>query len=119
MGPGTVKAPLEKDIQRAILDYLEAMRIFAWRNNTGAGYNTNPDGRKYFIRFSVKGAPDILGCLKGGHLLAIEVKRPGGVPTKDQVEFLETVTKLGGLAFVATSIDDVQAKLKQWQESMM
>lgn len=106
------KTPLEKDIQKAILNYLEATHIFAWRNNTGAGFNTNPNGKKYFIRFSTKGAPDILGCLREGRLLAIEVKRPGGVASKDQEEFLGAITKLGGLAFVATSIDDVKRVFK-------
>lgn len=110
--------PLEKDIQKSILQYLDAIGVFAWRNNTGGGFNTNPNGKKYFIKFSTKGAPDILGCLKGGAFLAIEVKRPGGVATKNQLEFLATVSRLGGLAFIATSVDEVEAKLKQWQESM-
>ena len=37
---------LEKDIQRTILDYLKMMKVFHWRNNTGAVVRG-----KHFVRF--------------------------------------------------------------------
>jgi hypothetical protein len=52
---------------------------------------------------------DIIGCrLKTGRFLAIEVKRPGGKPTPEQQQFIDTINHAGGLAFVARSIEEVE-----------
>ena len=100
--------PLEKDIQRAILDYLALFpqKCFAWRANTGA---MKIDNRH--VRFGIKGAADITGVLAGGRRLEIEVKRPGRKPDMHQRAFGESITRLGGLYLVATSVDDVRAVL--------
>lgn len=80
----------------------------------------NTEGRlvdgKWITRgkFSLKGVSDIVGILPGGRFLAIEVKRPGnerGV-TLEQRAFIDRINKSGGLAFVATSISDVRARLE-------
>jgi len=100
--------PKEQDIQRSILEYLWAVRIFAWKcNNSGI---KKPDGG--WIPSGLKGVSDILGVLKGGRFLAIEVKRLKGRATVNQQEFIDKVNRAGGLAFVATSVDEVIEKLK-------
>lgn len=101
----------ETDLVRAILKYLHVVGILAWRQNTGAA-SFQDAGRSRFVRFGVPGISDILGVLPDGRFLAIEVKMPGRKVTWKQCDFINAITDNGGLAFVATSIEDVQEKLK-------
>lgn len=101
----------ESDIQKAILDYLKIRKIVAWRNNSGTA-QVKMGQREYWMRLAPKGTSDIIGYLPDGRFLAIEVKTKTGVPTPEQREFINNVRIAGGLAFVATSIDDVQTYLK-------
>ena len=59
---------------------------------------------------SKPGISDLLCCVRG-KFVAIEVKRPGGKPTKEQECFLEKVEQAGGLGLVATSADEVIRRL--------
>jgi hypothetical protein len=52
-----------------------------------------------------------LGVLKGGRILAIEVKAPKGKVSPRQQQFLDTINEAGGLAFVAHSIEEVEQQL--------
>ena len=112
----------ESEIVRAILDYLATRRdVVAWRNNVGAV----TEGER-FIRFGVKGLPDIIGWqaviadlatndvpafLPYARFLALEVKAPGAPIRPQQAAFLERARAAGCLAFVARSIDDVRRGL--------
>jgi penicillin-binding protein-related factor A (putative recombinase) len=103
----------EQDTVRAILQYLGARHILAWRINVGAvtakAHGFNASDR--FIRFSPKGMSDIIGVMEG-RFLAIEVKAIGGKPpTVWQRAFMEQVRKHGGIAFVATSVAEVEREL--------
>ncbi len=100
---------LEKDIQDEILEYLGWAGILAWRNNTGAAKYEGKE-RTYFVRFSRPGASDIF-AIKNGRFIAIEVKKPGGKLSPNQVTFLEEVREAGGLAIVAYSLADVEKLL--------
>lgn len=71
-------------------------------------FGQNAAGKTYAHRMGPPGSSDIIGILPGGRFLAIEVKRPGHEPTEIQKEFMDKINALGGLAFVATSIDDVK-----------
>ena len=53
-----------------------------------------------------RGISDLLGCYNR-RMFAIEVKKPGGKPTPDQIAFLDAVRGAGGIGFVATSTEDV------------
>jgi len=97
----------EGDLVKAVLTWLELMGIFAWRNNTGA-FAATEKGKRRFVRFGLKGSSDILGVLPGGRLLAIECKSPTGKVRPEQQDFIDRVTKAGGLAFVTKSIEEVQ-----------
>ncbi len=100
--------PREKDIQAAILATLRAMRILCWRINTTGVPIHGPDGIVGMRPGPNRGVSDIIGCQRvTGRFIAIEVKRPGGKATPEQQEFLDSVTRAGGIAFVATSVDDV------------
>jgi hypothetical protein len=51
------------------------------------------------------GTPDLLGFCDHGRIVAIEVKKPGGVATTEQVEFLAAVCVAGGLGAICTSAE--------------
>ena len=93
---------------KAILQYLAATGVVAWRMNTGA-VSATYQGKPRFVRFGVKGMSDIIGLIPpSGRLLAVEVKRPEGKPTPEQTQFLAAVVRAGGIAFLARSVKDVQ-----------
>lgn len=101
----------EKELQRAILDYLRLLGGYAVRINSGAVVGEY-QGKRRFIKFNDSpGCPDVLVCLKG-RFIGVEVKRDGNKPTEKQLGALEAIRRAGGLAFVATGIRDVEAVLK-------
>ena len=95
----------------ALLEVLKALRAHpavAWceRMNSGAA---KVEGR--FIRFGFKGCPDVLGQLKDGRLLGVEVKAQTGRLRPEQALFLERIRCAGGVAFVARDCRDVREQL--------
>lgn len=110
---GEAPAPLERDIQAAILALLRVHPRVAWaqRMNVGMAEYAGADGSIRRVRFAFPGCPDILGQLKDGRLLAIEVKRATGRVTEDQVAFLSRAARHNACAFVARSVDDVTRML--------
>ena len=95
----------------ALVEVLKALRTHpavAWceRMNTGAA---KVEGR--FIRFGFKGCPDVLGQLKDGRLLGVEVKAQAGRLRPEQALFLERIRCAGGVAFVARDCRDVREQL--------
>lgn len=95
----------------ALQEVLKVLRhhpVVAWaeRQNTGAAQIGNR-----FIRFGWNGCSDIIGMLKDGRLLAVEVKAPTGKLRAEQAEFLSLVRKHGGAAFVARNASDVLSEL--------
>ena len=100
----------------ALLEVLKALRAHpavAWyeRQNTGAA---RVGGR--FVRFGWPGCPDVLGQLKDGRLLGVEVKAAKGRTSPEQVAFLERINRAGGLAFVARDLRDVLRELETAKE---
>lgn len=95
----------------ALVEVLKALRhhpAIAWaeRQNTGAA---QVGGR--FIRFGWRGCSDVIGMLKDGRLLAVEVKVPSGKLRAEQAEFLSLVRRFGGVAFVARDCHDVMSEM--------
>ena len=88
------------------LQYLKVKGIFAWRNNTGAA-KAQYKGKRRFIRYGLKGSSDILGILPDGRFLAIECKRKGTYPTKDQRAFLKQIEANKGVALLVRNIADL------------
>ena len=106
--------PKETDIQAAILRALRIHPAVVWahRMNAGAGKFSYSGGKESrFMRFGFPGMPDIMGQLKGGKALYIEVKRPSGRLSPDQQAFLARAEKGGACAFVARSVSEVFAVL--------
>lgn len=86
----------EKEITYSIRSYLNAFKIYHWKNFGTLG--------------SAVGVSDILGIYKG-RFLAIEVKTERGKLSPAQERFIQNINDNGGIAFVARSIDDVENNL--------
>ena len=93
----------EKQVMKAVFDYLVANRIFCWRNNSGA-FRTD----KRFIHFCAAGSPDIIAVHRG-RFIGIECKGSKGRQTPQQKQFQEAIELSGGIYILAKSIDDVAA----------
>lgn len=103
---------LERREAAALVEVLAALRshaAVAWceRMNSGAARM----GAR-FVRFGWKGCPDVLGQLKDGRLLGVEVKGPAGKLRPEQSVFLERIRCAGGVAFVARDCRDVLRELQ-------
>ena len=94
--------PTESQVLKACLDLLayHPKIAFAYRQNTGA---VKIDKR--YVKFGTRGQPDIVGMLKGGRYLAVEVKRPGKAPTAEQNAFLYAINKDGGFGCWVDSVE--------------
>ena len=118
----TAQVPLEQDVLRSVLGALKFSKKVAWykRMNSGSYIAGDSKDRRY-IRYGFIGCPDILGMLKPrrdgepGMVLAIEVKRPSGKPTPEQLAFLDLVTKNGGCAGIVRSVDDLELLLRRFE----
>lgn len=62
--------------------------------------------------FQEVGIPDLVGCYKG-RFWAIEVKAPGGKPSRIQVHQLERIHKAGGVALVVESLQEVKDEFEK------
>jgi hypothetical protein len=92
----------ENELQRQILDALATLNgVYVWRQNTGVA-----KAGGYRIRFGHVGSGDISGIIRGGRRLEIEVKTEKGEPSEAQLAFGARVNELGGLWFVARSVED-------------
>ena len=91
-----------------VLMALKAHPAVIWceRMNSGAA---RVGGR--FIRFGFTGCPDVLGMLRDGRLLGVEVKAPKGKLRPEQAVFLERIRGANGVAFVAHDLRDVLREL--------
>ena len=99
----------EGRVKAAILRYLERRGFFAWNNPSGT-VRITPEG---WLHFGKKGSVDILGCLPGGKLLAVEVKSITGRLSPEQSVFLEKVRGLGGVAVVVKSMRELDEALRR------
>jgi hypothetical protein len=97
----------------ALLEVLKALHahpavVWCERMNSGAAKIGNR-----FIRFGFTGCPDVLGQLRDGRLLGVEVKSPTGKLSAEQSVFIERINSAGGVGFVARNCLDVIRELNQ------
>lgn len=96
----------------------------AWRSNQIPVPLKDGGFRRFAGR---RGVSDILGILPQtvrvvgydepqtfGNFLAVECKAPAGRLTKEQAEFLSEIQRLGGIAAVARSVDELQKQLEPY-----
>lgn len=95
---------------KEVLLTLRAHPLVCWaeRMNSGAA---KVGGR--FIRFGWVGCPDVIGQLKDGRLLGVEVKAAKGKLRPEQVVFLGRIRAAGGVAFMARDCRDVLRELNK------
>ena len=106
--------PSESEILRAIMALLKRHPRVAqvWRQKSGTFAERNRDGSMRYVRANTaKGMSDILGVLRDGRTLAIEVKSRTGRMRPGQEEFLQTIRQAGGVAGVCRSVEDAVALL--------
>jgi hypothetical protein len=99
----------EQEIQRAIMDFLEANAITFWRCNMG-GVRISGKGR---ARNPMRGYPDLAGVCPStqGRLFTIEVKTPTGRLSDDQRKWERKLRASGVVYIIATSVADVRMSL--------
>jgi hypothetical protein len=98
-----VYRPKESEIKASILRFLDLKRIESWPTHNGP----------FMPLKRCRGIPDIMGMLPGNaRTLGIEVKVPGEKPTPQQQAWLDKINKSGGVAFFASSVEEVATKLQ-------
>lgn len=105
------RAPVCRQESAALIEVLKALKTHpavSWceRMNSGA---VRMGSR--FVRFGFVGCPDVLGQLRDGRLLGVEVKAPRGKLRPEQSIFLDRILSAGGVAFVARDLRDVLREL--------
>jgi hypothetical protein len=92
-----VVATPEKKVKMAIKSWLSAKGYYFFFPVAGP--------------FAVHGVPDILVCAEG-RFIGIECKAPGksNNTTHNQDDHIHRINSAGGIAFVASSLEDVVAK---------
>ncbi len=109
--------PTEAMIQDQIMQYLHLNGAVVIRVNSG-GMKATYKGRERFIRFNrTPGCADLICCIPTmttrSIFAAIEVKRPGEKPRPNQETFLASIERSGGLAIVATSVEDLVQQFRK------
>ena len=107
--------PSEAETLKAILQLLRRHPKVAlcWRQNSGTFQERNRDGSVRYIRANTqRGMSDIMGTLRDGRALAIEVKSRTGKMRPGQEEFLSQIRAAGGVAGVCRSVDDAMKLLE-------
>ena len=106
----------ELEIQNSILEYLNLRGdCFAWRNNSIGVFDPVKKIYRRSGGFAIKGVSDILGVMRDGRFLAIEVKNTGKEKTvsKEQLVFITKMIKMKAIAIVATNIETVKEQLEK------
>ena len=112
--PTEQRQPSEAEILRAIIQLLHRHPRVAkvWRQNSGTFQERNRDGTVRYVRANTaRGMSDIMGILRDGRTLAIEVKSRTGRMRPGQEEFLASIRAAGGVAGVCRSVEDAVALL--------
>ena len=100
----------ESEIQKSIIDLLKSKRFVVFKHRSVGIWKRETES---YIPLSAgeKGISDIIACSPKGIFWAIEVKKPGGRVSADQIAFLNRVRANNGIGILAYSIDDVIERL--------
>jgi hypothetical protein len=94
----------EQGVLNAVIKVLRLHPNVSWIVRMNSGAYRMPDGR--YVRFGFPGCPDLLGQMRDGRLLAIEVKSSKGRLTDEQEFVLAKIRANNGVSGVARSIED-------------
>ena len=106
-GPKRFNKHPEQGVLNAVMKMLRYHPKVAWVVRINSGAYKTPEGR--FIRYGFVGCPDLLGQMRDGRILMIEVKAAKGRLTDDQEFMLAKCRANGGVSGVARSIEEALA----------
>lgn len=105
----------EGKVKASIKDYLNKLKadgvLYWWSFQAVGAYNKNGD----FYRSSIPGVSDIVGVINNGPFFAIEVKAGKNTTSAAQELFLFNIERLGHIAIVARSVEDVKKVLLEYE----
>lgn len=81
----------ESDMLKAFRLYLECRGCLVFRRNTGKIRIPVPGGKDRLFVASEPGQSDLWAIMPNGIHLEVEVKRPGGWPSKAQIEWMRMI----------------------------
>lgn len=117
---GLEQAPpriLDRKEAAALVEVLQALRTHpavAWCDYRNAG--ATQEGAR-FVRYGWPGCPDVLGRLKDGRLLGVEVQSSAGKLAPDRAELIGRIRAAGGVGFAARDCRDVRRELQPLEGS--
>jgi len=94
----------ESEIRDKIYEFLKKKGIMCWKDK-----QMIKQGGRGFPKFQ-KGLPDLMGILSDGTFLGIEVKKPGGKVSPEQIEFINQANEKGAMCFIAYDLEDVRKR---------
>lgn len=107
---------MESQIVTAINQFLHLHEnmgnLYCIRNNSGAFAVQPVNQPRRFMRFGRKGSSDFIVFFKGGRTMFLEVKTDTGKQNEAQVEFEDTIKKLGYEYQIVRSVMDVENIVK-------
>lgn len=116
----------EKLIEDAILKWLNLQfNCFAFKQDVRGIWDQQRKFYRKANKWTPKGGSDILVCFQG-RFISLEVKTPAthkrffthpGSHELRQQEFMKTVQRAGGLAYVVSSLIEVQTLFTSWLHS--
>lgn len=104
----------EREIQRQILDYLEARSYDVYRFPLAGAITRNKEGDAFMRRNPMAGFPDLFGFFRRvSGAFAIEVKRPGQYPRANQARWITKLNENNIVAITAWSVKDVEELISE------
>lgn len=104
----------ETPIVKAIIDALEASRVWCWRVNSGL--TVIGKGReKRAIHGAPAGTPDIIGILSSGRFFGLEVKTATGRQSSSQKDWERRAIAHSARYAVVRTIGDALLRVKCWE----
>ena len=100
----------ESDIQSDIMIALGEHPKIAWCYVTSAGSFRVRGG---YMTVGIKGMSDIMGQMRDGRLFGVEVKKPNEKPKPEQFEFLDMISKNGGISGWCTNVSEAMEIIEQ------
>jgi VRR-NUC domain len=97
----------EQAILNAVMQALRLHPRVAWVRRMNSGAYQTPDGR--YVKFGFAGCSDVLGQMRDGRLIAIEIKARRGRVSSAQRAFIDFVIEHHGVAGIVRSIDEALA----------
>lgn len=107
-------AQKEKDVEKAICDYLRIKGLFFWKQPNSGFFDTKRNCfRKHTSPYVRNGVADILCVLPDGRFCAFEVKSGTGRQSDAQKDFEAECVRNNASYFVVRSIEDVENALRR------